>query len=195
MGRTFVSGPLWLACLAGRRRHRSSRYASAAKSGKELSCIRSCCKPASMNCGRGSTQGGLRECMVRGLLYVRSAQGGADERGLAAIRRLRNVQDDGPRLTLAEFKALVRDQYYMLLIDQTATLAAIPDLIPGDLTHAATRLSRYARCWTRPEVPPAKLRSRLLRVGRMFGIEVEQSAVPTLQGRSSRGAQARRRPS
>ncbi len=33
--------------------------------------------------------GGLRECLVRGLLYVGMARGGADERGFAAIRRLR----------------------------------------------------------------------------------------------------------
>ena len=76
--------------------------------------------------------GGLRECLIRGLLYVGMARGGADERGLAAIRGLRAVQDDRPRLTLAEFKALVREQYYMLLIDQEATLGAIPDLLPPD---------------------------------------------------------------
>ena len=77
--------------------------------------------------------GGLRECLVRGLLYVGMARGRADERGLAAIRGLRaGVEDDKPKPTLAEFKALVREQYYMLLIDEEATLAAIPDLLPPD---------------------------------------------------------------
>ena len=53
----------------------------------------------------------------------------ADWRPFAACGR---VQDDKPRLTLSEFKALVREQYYMLLIDQEATLGAIPDLLPSD---------------------------------------------------------------
>ena len=60
-------------------------------------------------------------------------------------------QDDRPRPTLAEFKALVREQYYMLLIDQEATLAAIPDLLPRD--HEVRRKGlrgaspRVERCW------------------------------------------------
>ena len=52
--------------------------------------------------------GGLRECLVRGLLYVGMARGSADERGLAALRGLRAIEDDQPRPTLSEFKALVR---------------------------------------------------------------------------------------
>src|SRR5262249_38538890 len=54
--------------------------------------------------------GGLRECTMRALLYVGMAGGSVDERGFAAIRRLRSVQDDKPRPTLAEFKALLREQ-------------------------------------------------------------------------------------
>ena len=57
---------------------------------------------------------------------------GLDERGLAALRRLRAVEDDKPRLTLSEFKTLVREQYFMLLIDQAETLAAMPRLLPPD---------------------------------------------------------------
>ena len=52
--------------------------------------------------------GGLRECLVRGLLYVGMARGRADERGLAALRGLRTIEDDKPRPTLTEFKALAR---------------------------------------------------------------------------------------
>ena len=77
--------------------------------------------------------GGLRECVIRGLLYVGKARGGADERGLAAIRRLRETDRGRSRLSLAEFKALVREQYFMLLIDEAATLAAIPDLLPPSI--------------------------------------------------------------
>lgn len=77
--------------------------------------------------------GGLRECMARGLLYVAMARGGADERGFAAIRRMRASEDALPKMTLGEFKSLIREQFQMLLIDEEATLAAIPDLLPADL--------------------------------------------------------------
>ena len=38
----------------------------------------------------------------------------------------------GARLTLAQFKTLVREQFFMLLLDQEAALAAIPKLLPDN---------------------------------------------------------------
>src|SRR5258706_6572412 len=52
--------------------------------------------------------GGLRECVIRGLLYVGMARGMVDERSLEALRRAR-VSDEGSRLTLAQFKTMVRE--------------------------------------------------------------------------------------
>ena len=78
------------------------------------------------------TKGGIRECLVRSALYVGMARGSVDERGFELVRRMRSVDADMPRLTLAEFKTLVREQYFMLLIDEDATLAAIPSLLPQD---------------------------------------------------------------
>jgi hypothetical protein len=85
-------------------------------------------------------QGGLREGLVRTLLYVGMPRAGIDERRFEAIRRIRAVHPDGntlplaelTTLTLAEFKALVREQFFMLLIDEAAAVAAIPALLPKD---------------------------------------------------------------
>ncbi len=77
------------------------------------------------------TQGGLRECVVRGALFVGMARGSADERGFELVRRLRAVSDGTPRLPLAAFKTLIREQYFMLMIDEEAALAAIPSLLPA----------------------------------------------------------------
>ncbi|MBX4953597.1 DUF3141 domain-containing protein [Rhizobium binae] len=77
-------------------------------------------------------KGGLREGMARSLLYVAMANGAADERGFAAIRRMRRAEDAMPAMTLADFKALIRDQFLMLVIDEQAAVAAIPRLLPAD---------------------------------------------------------------
>jgi hypothetical protein len=77
------------------------------------------------------TVGGLEECVLRGLLYVGMARGRVDERGLEALRRVRVAQRER-RLTLAQFKTMAREQYFMLLIDPEATLAAIPALLPPE---------------------------------------------------------------
>ncbi|CAN7437676.1 DUF3141 domain-containing protein [Rhizobium sp. LjRoot258] len=76
--------------------------------------------------------GGLREGLARSLLYVAMANGAADERGFAAIRRMRRTEDGMPAMTLAEFKALIRDQFLMLVIDEEGAVDAIPSLLPAD---------------------------------------------------------------
>ncbi|MCV3738800.1 DUF3141 domain-containing protein [Rhizobium sp. TRM96647] len=77
-------------------------------------------------------EGGLVEGLVRSLLYVGMARGSVDERGFEAIRRVRRDHASTTQMKLAEFKALVREQYYMLLIDEAGALAAIPKLLPQD---------------------------------------------------------------
>src|SRR6185436_17745466 len=77
------------------------------------------------------SEGGLREAAIRGLLYVGSARGMVDERSLEALRNVRR-SDTGARMTLTEFKMLVREQFFMLLLDQERALAAIPKLLPDN---------------------------------------------------------------
>src|SRR5262249_58108399 len=72
--------------------------------------------------------GGPREAVIRALLYVGLARGGVDERGFEALRRIRRAHGD---MTLATFKALAREQFYMLLMDTEAALAAIPSMLPA----------------------------------------------------------------
>ena len=74
--------------------------------------------------------GSLRECVIRGLLYVGAASGMVDERSLEALRRAR-AGDAASRLTLAQFKTVVREQFFMLLLESEASLAAIPKLLPS----------------------------------------------------------------
>src|SRR5262245_43570645 len=53
--------------------------------------------------------GGLREAIVRALLYVGTGRAAVDERGFEAVRRIRRAYGDIP---LSAFKALVREQFY-----------------------------------------------------------------------------------
>ncbi len=69
--------------------------------------------------------GGLGECVIRGLLYVGMARGMVDERSLEALRRARASHTDS-RLTLAQFKSMVREQFFMLLLEPEASLCRNP---------------------------------------------------------------------
>jgi hypothetical protein len=81
--------------------------------------------------------GGLTEAMIRALLHVGAPRAAVDERGFEAVRRIRQTHSDMP---LAEFKALVREQFNMLLLDREAALAAIPSMLPPD---AETRTKAF----------------------------------------------------
>lgn len=120
-------------------------------------------------------KGGLREALTRAMIFVGLARGGVDERGAEALRRAHVTADGSPPLTLAAFKAMVREQYFMLLIDQDAALAAIPGLLPQD---PAQRLEAFA---TLSEILGARggligeAAERRNRVAQLFGVEVQAS--------------------
>src|SRR5690348_5847266 len=71
-------------------------------------------------------EGGLREAAIRAMLYVRMADGAADERAFAVLRQLR--AEHGGGLTLADYKAIVREQFCMLLVDEAAALSALAEI-------------------------------------------------------------------
>src|SRR6185437_10096610 len=76
--------------------------------------------------------GGTRVCLVRSGLYIGMSLGGSiDERTFELVRRIRSAADVATRLTLPQFKALIREQYYMLLIDEPRAIAAIPSMLPA----------------------------------------------------------------
>ena len=79
-------------------------------------------------------KGGLHECTLRGLIYVGLARGRVDERGMNALKGIRGLAGM-PRLTLEQFKAMAREQFFMLLLDPDATLEAIPALLPDNMAQ------------------------------------------------------------
>ena len=75
-------------------------------------------------------QGGPREAVIRALLYVRMPEGVVDERGFNLLRRMR--EEAGKGLTLATFKKVLREQFFMLLLDERRAIEAIPAMLAKD---------------------------------------------------------------
>ncbi len=73
--------------------------------------------------------GGLREAVIRGLLYAGMGRAAVDERGFELARRIRKAHGDLP---ISDFKALVREQFTILLVDEKSALATIPSMLPTD---------------------------------------------------------------
>ncbi len=132
--------------------------------------------------------GGLREASIRGLLHAGMGRAAVDERGFEAVRRIRHAYGDVP---LSVFKALVREQFNILLIDTEAALAAIPAMLPPDVEtrRKAFELIKTALI-ARGELTAEDTR-RMGEVARLFGVDAEGGAAPTPIRQIRREPQAR----
>ena len=92
---------------------------------------------------RNVGDGGPREAAIRAAFYIRMPEGVADERGFRLLQRLR--EDAGTGLSLPEFKKIVRDQYFSLLLDQRRSVAAIPAMLAREPELASRMVSALRR--------------------------------------------------
>jgi hypothetical protein len=120
--------------------------------------------------------GGLREAGIRALLYVGSARGMVDERSLEALRQLRRA-DEASRITLAEFKMLVREQFFMLLLDKEAALAAIPKLLPDNKGERRRIFAAIQEVLSASADISGEVASRLTLVAKLFGLDDQGKTV------------------
>ena len=103
------------------------------------------------------------------------------------MRRLRGRYGDIP---LAEFKALVRDQFAILLIDEQAALAAIPSLLPIDAEKRGEAFNAVRQVLGASGEMSAEDEKRLSEVGNLFGIGEEGATVLFPQARKELQAKA-----
>jgi len=75
--------------------------------------------------------GGAREAFIRSLGYIGMGSPGVDERTFKQLVRLRARYGE---MSLADFKNMVREQYFSLLLNEESALAAIPAMLPSEST-------------------------------------------------------------
>ena len=119
--------------------------------------------------------GDMREGAIRTLLYVALPRAGVDPRGFEAIRRLRAIRDEVQWPTLAEFKRMVRDQAFILLLDQEAAVAALPALIADRKSRLCT-VDVVRRVLSAGGDITGEVAERLQRIARILGVENVASA-------------------
>jgi len=131
------------------------------------------------------TQGGLREGLVRTLIYVGMPRGAVDERGFEAIRRIRATDHGSGTMSLAAFKAMVRDQFFMLLVDEKAAIASLPALLPEDMEVRRKAFGLLREVLSVREAITGEVADRLRQAAPWFGVDparaLEKTAsAPTL---------------
>jgi pimeloyl-ACP methyl ester carboxylesterase len=128
--------------------------------------------------------GGLREAVIRALIFAGMGRAAVDERGFEALRRIREKYTD---LTLTKFKAIVREQFYMLLLDTEGALSAIPSMLPAEPENRQKAFDLIKEVLSARGELSADDRERLQRIGRLFGKEDRLTVVrnPSASGRAT----------
>jgi hypothetical protein len=111
-------------------------------------------------------EGGLREAAIRSLVYIGMAGAGIDER---AFNELQKIRAENTGMTLAEFKQTLREQFFSLLLDRDAALAAIPNMLPGDATKRTQALDAIRRTVHAAGKPTGARAERFAVIEKMFG--------------------------
>lgn len=123
-------------------------------------------------------EGGLREAAIRSLIYVEMAESGVDERNFEMLRRMRTKHSDE---TLEDFKSLIRKQFFTLLLDSDAAIAAIPLMLPENAdfrTETFTAIREVASASGKLIGEKAR---RLAQIEKLFGVSKENYPNCTLK--------------
>ena len=120
--------------------------------------------------------GGLREALVRGLLYSGMSRSAVDERGFEAVRRIREAHGELP---LESFKALVREQFNILLIDADAALAALPAMLPAEPETRRRAFDLIKTVMSARGALSVEDQRRMNTVARLFGVTEGGDLEPT----------------
>jgi pimeloyl-ACP methyl ester carboxylesterase len=116
------------------------------------------------------TDGGTQAATIRALLYVGMPGASADERSFAVIRKVRQANAEHRQMTLAAFKQLVRDQFFTLLLEPVAAVAAIPKMLPPDADLRRKILDQIRTCIeARGEMLP-EVAERFREITRLFAL-------------------------
>ena len=126
-------------------------------------------------------EGGLPEAAIRGLVYIGLAGPGIDERAFEVLRQMR-AAGEGEGMTLEEFKRTLREQFFALLLDRDAALAAIPQMLPADVAVRAAALAKIRQIVFAVGEPSGERAERLTRIETLFQTGASPAPSPNKAG-------------
>ncbi|MCB2010170.1 MAG: DUF3141 domain-containing protein [Geminicoccaceae bacterium] len=137
------------------------------------------------------SEGGMLEAFIRSLLYVALAERKVDERAFSFMRHLWLQQRRSSNLDIEGFRKLVREQFFMLSIDEEAATAAIAGMLssdPGEREAAFEAIEQVVEAGAGLEEHG---KERLARIARMFTDDEGTDSPPAATGERRRRRQVR----
>ncbi len=110
-------------------------------------------------------EGSWREAALRSLVYIGMEGPGVDERSFEALRNMRAAHGG---ITLEEFKKLIREQFFALLLDRDEALAAIPKMLSADAAIRDEIIAKIRQIVSAAGDPSAERVGRLAQIEQLF---------------------------
>ena len=114
--------------------------------------------------------GGLAEAVIRAIMHVRLPERTVDERGFAVLQAIRRLQPPIAAAASREIKAMFREQYLLLRLDEERALRAIPRLLPDEAQQRAAGWKAVQDILGASGALPAEGRRRLQRIEELFAV-------------------------
>ena len=128
--------------------------------------------------------GGFDEALVRAVLYVVAAERALDERCAHALYAARR---DLLSLPIDQYKTLVRDQFFVLLLERERAIEALATLV-REPDQRAELLKRTSAIIGAGDPPTAAERERIARLEKLLAAPVAKRAVLASSSRGAVGA-------
>ncbi|MGP6159985.1 MAG: DUF3141 domain-containing protein [Vulcanimicrobiaceae bacterium] len=123
-------------------------------------------------------EGGTLEAFVRICAYIHKGQPAAEERGFRALKQIYNEAHEDTRKTLVEFKDAVREQTFLVRLDEDRALETLPILL-ADQEHRLATIHAVRRMEKAMPVDPER-EARIRRVEEILGVLLPAAAPAEL---------------
>jgi pimeloyl-ACP methyl ester carboxylesterase len=120
--------------------------------------------------------GGPLEAVVRALVYIAKGQKSVDARSFEVLRR---TLKEFPHIPLAHYKAVVRQQWAILTIDERAAMNALSKLLPADAAKRRAMFEKIREIRTAAGELEGEAKRRFEEVKRLFESEAHPAAALT----------------
>ena len=132
-------------------------------------------------------EGGSHEAVIRALIYVLGGAPSTDERNFKRLRASHAELE--PQLTVADFKQLMREQFFILKLDRERAVEALPELLKGQTAEQiADHLEHIEHVLAASGGLSERSSERLARIRGLFEQAIDQA--PILEAEARAEAQA-----
>ena len=109
------------------------------------------------------------------MIYIRKPEGAIDERGFRMLKIIGEARKANKRLTFAQFKDMLKEQYQLILLDEDRAVKALPKLVhPGELDSDSV-LDALRAVLAAPGPLTKEEKNRAARIEKALGVKLTKT--------------------